>query len=569
MIISFLYDSKYGDKTIDLIFKDETARYKEPSYNDTVDQLVHINGIEGIIIPGVKKDNDLIDWAPYFLLQHVRLSENEKINRLPIFFTNLDDNDEELFNKLCKHEGYYVFMYNDEMIEYIKAGLEMPELKYHDIVDLMANEGDNISRHNLSNDWGAYRLSSQLGQLLETSDSDFLSIKKELSESIYYKKLFLLEKQSFNETKNEIKNINNFQQKIKFIKKHVQKIAIIDDKINSGWETAYSKLFPDSEIHAYDQIEKKIDPETCSNFDLIILDLRLSEDSSDEQISILNAEELSGITLLKKIKEHDPSVPILISTASNKSWSFKTALDNGADGFWSKEDPKRGLSFKYRLENTYDLINSIETIVRWSNQTRCIYRSFKDMISVISPKNSPVACALEKKIKIISGQLYLNKSKFMKNVFGQSGIETTFLVIHSLINEVLPVYRSKEKISKNKIQWYLNINDKHDERKKICIEETKERNGNSTFTYPHLRNVKYFFLEKDFMEKLLKIKNIDHEEYFRLNDIRNQLDIIHGKIISEDIDINHIEFSINDIYKLLDIYYQLFVGSKCTYFPVL
>ena len=77
------------------------------------------------------------------------------------------------------------------------------------------------------------------------------------------------------------------------------------------------------------------------NYDLIILDLRLREDSRHDASDILEVESLSGMQILKDIKASNPTVPVIISTASNKSWSVRSAMNNGADGFLDKGGSKK------------------------------------------------------------------------------------------------------------------------------------------------------------------------------------------------------------------------------------
>ena len=71
------------------------------------------------------------------------------------------------------------------------------------------------------------------------------------------------------------------------------------------------------------------------------------------------------------------------------------------------------------------------------------------------------------------------------------------------------------------------------------------------------------------MNSILEIKGLGHlrSKYGHYSGIRNTLDIIHGKSIREhnDKDIN--ELTIHDHYEVLNIFYQIFVGEKCNYFP--
>jgi CheY-like chemotaxis protein len=66
-------------------------------------------------------------------------------------------------------------------------------------------------------------------------------------------------------------------------------------------------------------------------YDLVFLDLRLEPEDKNR-----SPEELSGMELLKLIKEFNRGIPVIIFTASEKATVLETALKNGADGYWIK-----------------------------------------------------------------------------------------------------------------------------------------------------------------------------------------------------------------------------------------
>lgn len=67
-------------------------------------------------------------------------------------------------------------------------------------------------------------------------------------------------------------------------------------------------------------------------FDLILLDLRLKRDKDKGS----PPQKISGIELLYQIKKFDPSIPVIMITASEKALNYKEALDLGASGYWIK-----------------------------------------------------------------------------------------------------------------------------------------------------------------------------------------------------------------------------------------
>lgn len=70
----------------------------------------------------------------------------------------------------------------------------------------------------------------------------------------------------------------------------------------------------------------------CFNYDLVFIDLRL-ERIRDKDRPI---EQLSGIQILKAIKQLNPGIPVIVFTASEKALSRDLAIQLGADGYWIK-----------------------------------------------------------------------------------------------------------------------------------------------------------------------------------------------------------------------------------------
>ncbi|MBK7970970.1 MAG: response regulator [Bacteroidetes bacterium] len=66
---------------------------------------------------------------------------------------------------------------------------------------------------------------------------------------------------------------------------------------------------------------------------LILLDLRLQNEKGVR----IDAEMLSGGVLLANIRKQYPGLPVLMTTASNKSWSYEELQRLGCDAFWTKE----------------------------------------------------------------------------------------------------------------------------------------------------------------------------------------------------------------------------------------
>ena len=377
MIVSFLYPSDHADHKIDMVFKPDPGNMKEPAYHASIMQLSIIENLSGIIIPGAQMDGDLINYDPIYFLKHIRLFDDPRISALPVYMPNTP---ESVYEKISKVLATGLELSFDQSFDLLEEGVDLKDLE--EIRNAIGKKFDAISRHNLSNEWGAYRLSRQMSQF-GIENEKFSSIKSKLSEELYVKKLL------WKESKEKPFEINEnqktqFKSELYKIKNGVKNIAIIDDMIYKGWDKAYSKIFEDAKLSLFDQEQKVFDVRESINYDLIILDLRLREDSRHDASDILEVESLSGMQILKDIKASNPTVPVIISTASNKSWSVRSAMNNGADGFWTKEDPKRSLSFEYRFQNTFDLINVINTSIEWASKYRSLFEMFDDIEDAIS-----------------------------------------------------------------------------------------------------------------------------------------------------------------------------------------
>jgi len=155
------------------------------------------------------------------------------------------------------------------------------------------------------------------------------------------------------------------------------RIIYIDDNAGKGWSELfqiliYGKKQSDSIFKAIDDTNKQPDTlyeqiKTQINVidpHLVLLDLRLKNESGTHQ----NVEELSGAIILRRIREDFPGLPVMMTTASNKAWSYKTLINLGADAYWMKEgiDLFASLSVteraNYSVNNYRNFLRTINTL---------------------------------------------------------------------------------------------------------------------------------------------------------------------------------------------------------------
>jgi len=192
-----------------------------------------------------------------------------------------------------------------------------------------------------------------------------------------------------------------------------KKFILVDDEHERGWSyILYSELIknttisPDYFKNEDDQIET---PDKCflcfreyenadkfftniqNNiipYDLIFLDLRLQTEDKHR-----NIEELSGIKLLKNIKEFDASVPVIVFTASEKAGLIATDL--GADAYWIKA-VSSGNELKKQIEECLEVYASSRFIHGLENENINL-RKIWDKIKQVESKEEIYSVEISKK----------------------------------------------------------------------------------------------------------------------------------------------------------------------------
>lgn len=125
------------------------------------------------------------------------------------------------------------------------------------------------------------------------------------------------------------------------------KVLLIDDEANKGWQQFYDCLFQLSpgiscqslEIDYQsmaDSITAAIQKIKAYNPDVVLLDLRLCDEDFSEACQT-DPTQLTGYQLLQNIKAFNQGIQVVITTASNKVWSYKSTLKAGANGYIIKQ----------------------------------------------------------------------------------------------------------------------------------------------------------------------------------------------------------------------------------------
>lgn len=198
--------------------------------------------------------------------------------------------------------------------------------------------------------------------------------------------------------------------------KNTTRILFIDDNAANGWLDIFKLMIPGLCIQEFIPNKQLKDIDTLYsqiaqliqsfNPDLILLDLRLF----DEKERSIEIEQVSGLQILKRIRMDFLGIPILITTASNKVWSYEKLFQYGADAYWIKEG----------IDNTFNAVESSNNysrflwlISRLSDDRFKLLNSFDKSLQKIKKES----LWFKKEVKWANGLKYKLSKKSINNIY--------------------------------------------------------------------------------------------------------------------------------------------------------
>ena len=254
----------------------------------------------------------------------------------------------------CPNVEYLQNSYED-ISEYLK-NIQIKKIDIEDAlrkIDLIGIKPSTSykSHHSIANEWSILRWSKALKIDTESAE-ELKKIETNVETSLYYKYL---------ETKYPITGTENVINRLLL---NLGKILFIDDELDKGWDIIFrsickAKKYESFGIDFKGWSKEKIVSESfdmAKNADVVILDLRLHDEDFDEK----DPKKITGYEILRKIKEHNKGIQVVIFSATNKIWNLQAMLEAGADGFIMKESPEDSLDNKFTLksiENVYKILD--------------------------------------------------------------------------------------------------------------------------------------------------------------------------------------------------------------------
>ncbi len=322
----------------------------ENNYVENLDKIIDLfikdlskQSISSVTIPITLTDNPL-DFSGFILGHHIRLDQNEKVASVPLIYYSTVEFETILkltpLANILLTNGVYFFNLVKFSFEQIAAELE--NIGKHTIT---INEfflqrisiqppANYASHHSIDNELALLRWSEFIG----CSDT-IPEIKENIKTNLYFK---------YHQALNPLLKI---EEKSNFLLEGNGKVLLIDDEAEKGWKDFYQQFLRNNinnKSIEFDYLNIDFNSITnqseivgeakrkVSEFspDVVLLDLRLCDKDFSEQV---NPNELTGIQVLKEIKEINKGIQVIITTASNKAWNHQIAQDHGADGYIIKQ----------------------------------------------------------------------------------------------------------------------------------------------------------------------------------------------------------------------------------------
>ena len=351
-------DFGFNDKKIVELFI-ATEKNIDQQLTGIISENIIDDEFTNIIIP-VCFGDFLSNFLGLRFATHIRCTTgiNQHANIFLYSFTGIKDYfSNECFN-ILRTKGVFLIDYNIDSIinsTFIKEKQLSKSNLVHEVkklkLDVPLNYEDS---HSIANEWAIYKWSNTI----EATDGEIVKIGSKLENDLYFKYLKTIYPTS------EFQLLKEDDLKLNFEGKPV--VMYIDDEAEKGWKEIFEKiLFYNKDIyfiHLGNEFSEKKKNEVVEfsfeqvieeKVDLVILDFRLhKEDFGDIPI-----QDITGYQILKRIKEHNKGIQVIIFSATNKIWNLQALQEAGADGFILKESPENNFDFDFTKQSVLNMID--------------------------------------------------------------------------------------------------------------------------------------------------------------------------------------------------------------------
>lgn len=476
--------------------------------------------VEKIIIP-IRLAMEDADYMGLYVGLHIRLTKELGDARfLPMLFITEDTKEEILINQINNHReksGLLLFTKGSYLLsafsldEYISNPLEKlnDQSLREDVIPNLNISNTKDPGHQLANEWGVFRLAECAGHSLSP---------KKKPKSLYFK---------FKDSITNNGPAQNTNPKNRLEKPC--KALLIDDNAALGWDKVLEYILKNhvikgddlEELKTIESYEKAEAFAEYVKYDIVFLDLRLDK-KEDKANHTTNIDEFTGAKILKKIKEVNRGIQVIIFTASNKAWNIGKLLELGANGYYIKESPEYTLNARFSKDNHEAFIETIK---------RCLSR---ERLKGIWDDSQTIKSILEKlsKHKKINKGFKEELSKYIdlgyKNIDAakeKDDFAMAYIVLFKCIERI------NDEFVKNNEGWKICINESE------CWLKGYKYKGNRT--YDREKTTEFKESNPNTFEKILglgfqKLQLSDEDGCLLYDNVRRRNHYIHPKDIEKD-----------------------------------
>lgn len=404
--------------------------------------------------------------------------------------------------------------------------------------------GDN---HSLSNKWAIHRWATAMNI---SEENDFDKVEAKVSENLYFRYLSAL---------NSLKNAIKVNQKDMTIQKDSSnpKILLVDDQADEGWYEIMCHILYDINniefdcIGYYGELKAKTSDEIIElvkskveskNPDIVILDLRLC--NSDYNTS--KVKDMCGNKLLRKIKQHNRGIQVLMFSATNKVWNYQYLLNSeddvdGADGFIIKEKPEDSVNVYFTKEVIKLFVASVTKCCQLTYR-KALWVDLQNDLIKCSCSNSEYANFVFKLLELAQESLFAKQT----NYTCASVFMNFFRVIEATANQYIDSYAKVDEetgqyyfLSKDgKPLWRFNTNDSAEPTETLLLDKKSlpyyQKICNTLMLLGAYSTHAYDIVKK---RNAFEHPNADWQDSlqeFDISDVQNVFEIVHQLIQNQD-----------------------------------